>query len=97
LRKDRFPCASPRSFSLVWQKLKEQKSQPVTPKITPEILTVLEVSRYLKVHPITVYRLLRQGRIPAFRVAGSWRFTMKDLERWIDSQKLPETRKRDGH
>lgn len=74
------------------------RRQLVTPKITPNVMTVLEVSRYLKVHHTTVYRLLKTRRIPAFRVAGNWRFMLQDLELWIDHQNFnpPELRKR-GH
>jgi excisionase family DNA binding protein len=33
-----------------------------------EIMTVREVSDYLRVHPATIYRLLKLNQIPAFRV-----------------------------
>jgi excisionase family DNA binding protein len=36
----------------------------------PPLLTVVEVARYLRVHPATTYRLLSKRTIPAFRVAG---------------------------
>ena len=32
-----------------------------------EILTVKEVGEALRVHPSTLYRLVREGRIPAFQ------------------------------
>jgi excisionase family DNA binding protein len=34
----------------------------------PTILTVKELSEYLRVHPATIYRLLRAKQIPGFRV-----------------------------
>jgi excisionase family DNA binding protein len=49
----------------------------------PPILTVAEVARYLRVHPTTIYRLLRQNRIPGFRVAHDWRFNTEEVDRWI--------------
>jgi excisionase family DNA binding protein len=49
---------------------------------THRILTVSEVSEFLRVHPSTIYRLLKENRIPAFRVASEWRFNSKDVERW---------------
>jgi len=52
----------------------------------PPILTVAEVARYLRVHPTTIYRLLRQERIPAFRVARDWRFNTEEIDRWIKDQ-----------
>ena len=50
------------------------------------ILTVPEVARYLRVHPMTIYRLLRQKRIPALRVAHNWRFNTQEINRWIKDQ-----------
>jgi excisionase family DNA binding protein len=48
-----------------------------------EILTVKELSSLLRVHPTTVYKLLREGRIPSFRVGTDWRFRKDRIERWI--------------
>jgi len=48
----------------------------------PPILTVRELSKYLHVHPTTVYRLLRSKKIPGFRVGGEWRFGVDLIERW---------------
>jgi len=42
-----------------------------------EFLTAREVGNLLRVHPTTVYKLVRQGRIPAFRIGTEWRF-LKD-------------------
>ncbi|RWS93987.1 helix-turn-helix domain-containing protein [Aeromonas caviae] len=39
-----------------------------------EILTLEEVAAYLKAGKRTVYRLAQEGRIPAFKLGGSWRF-----------------------
>lgn len=51
-----------------------------------EILTIKEVADYLKVTERTLYRLAQEGKIPAFKVGGSWRFRREDLERWIQNQ-----------
>lgn len=47
------------------------------------IMTVPEVAEYLRVHPITVYRLAREGKIPGFKIGFDWRFNSETLERWI--------------
>ncbi|MFH1269671.1 MAG: helix-turn-helix domain-containing protein [Candidatus Omnitrophota bacterium] len=52
-----------------------------------EILTTKEVAEYLKIHPLTVHRYAREGRIPAFKIGTDWRFHKKYLEKWI-KQKL---------
>jgi excisionase family DNA binding protein len=48
----------------------------------PIVLTVAEVSEYLRVHPTTVYRLLNKKRLPAFRVGSEWRFSQEAIDRW---------------
>jgi len=49
----------------------------------PTILTVRELSEYLRVHPTTVYRLLREKQIPGFRVGSDWRFDIDMIDRWV--------------
>lgn len=48
-----------------------------------EILTAKEVAEYLNIHPLTVHRYAREGRIPAFKIGTDWRFHKKYIERWI--------------
>ena len=46
------------------------------------MLTVRELSEYLRVHPTTVYRLLRAKQLPGFRVGSEWRFSLDVIDRW---------------
>lgn len=48
-----------------------------------EILTAKEVAEYLKIHPLTVHKYAREGKIPAFKIGTDWRFHKKYIERWI--------------
>lgn len=48
-----------------------------------EILTLDEVAAYLKAGKRTVYRLAAEGKLPAFKLGGTWRFRRRDLDRWI--------------
>ena len=48
-----------------------------------EILTAKEVAEYLNIHPLTVHRYAREGRIPAFKIGTDWRFHKKYIEKWI--------------
>lgn len=52
-----------------------------------DIMTIKEVAVYLKLTEKTAYRLTAQGKIPGFKVGGSWRFKMTDIEKWIEGQK----------
>ena len=53
-----------------------------------EVLTVKEVCKILRVHPTTVYKLTRQGRIPSFRVGTEWRFRADQIERWMAEKSM---------
>jgi excisionase family DNA binding protein len=49
-------------------------------------LTTEEVLSYLKITPRTIYRLIRDGELPAVRIGRQWRFKKSDLEDWLDRQ-----------
>lgn len=55
--------------------------------MSDEILTLREVAEYLKLTEKTAYRLAAEGKLPGFKVGGSWRFKRTDLDTWIESQK----------
>jgi excisionase family DNA binding protein len=48
-----------------------------------KVLTLEEVAEYLHVHPSSVYRLLKNRRIPAFRMGSDWRFNQESIEQWV--------------
>ena len=52
-----------------------------------EILTLREVAEYLKLAEKTAYRLAAEGKLPGFKVGGSWRFRREDIEAWIETSK----------
>ena len=62
----------------------------VKPKMAldDEIYTINELSEHLRVHRATIYRLLRQGRLPGFRVGSDWRFSRSAIEQWERLQAL---------
>lgn len=53
-----------------------------------EILTVNEVADYLRMNPMTIYRLAQQGRLPASKVLGCWRFKRQEIEAWLKDQEF---------
>ena len=55
--------------------------------MTDEILTLKEVAEYLKLAEKTAYRLAAEGKLPGFKVGGSWRFKKTDIESWIEDSK----------
>jgi excisionase family DNA binding protein len=52
-------------------------------KKNKEIFTAKEVAEYLNIHPLTVHKYAREGKIPAFKIGTDWRFHKKYIERWI--------------
>jgi excisionase family DNA binding protein len=46
------------------------------------ILTLENVAQYLRVHPSTIYRLLKKKQLPAFKVGRDWRFNLESIDRW---------------
>lgn len=52
-----------------------------------QILTLKEVAAYLKLAEKTAYKLAAEGKLPGFKVGGSWRFKEVDIENWIEEKK----------
>ncbi|MBX4911666.1 MULTISPECIES: helix-turn-helix domain-containing protein [Rhizobium] len=59
--------------------------------MTDEILTVREVAELLKINEKTAYKLTAAGKIPGFKVGGSWRFERQEIANWI-KRKVEEQR-----
>jgi DNA binding domain, excisionase family len=53
-----------------------------------EIITVNEVAEFLRMNPMTIYRLAQQGKIPASKILGCWRFNRHEIEEWVKSQEF---------
>lgn len=53
-----------------------------------QVLTIKQVAEYLQVAEKTIYTLTQEGRLPAFKVGGQWRFKKEDIEKWIEENKL---------
>ncbi len=48
-----------------------------------EILTVLDVARFLRVPKSTVYKLARLGQLPASKIGKHWQFLRRDIHDWM--------------
>lgn len=46
-------------------------------------MTTEQIARYLKVDKFTVYRLVAQKKIPAFRVGKQWRYKKSVIDAWL--------------
>ncbi|HVL90296.1 MAG TPA: helix-turn-helix domain-containing protein [Actinomycetota bacterium] len=59
-------------------------ASPVSPS-GPRFLTALEVAERMRVSKMTVYRLIRSGKLPAVRVGKSFRVREEDVDKYLDS------------
>ena len=48
-----------------------------------QIMTLKEVAKYLGVHTMTVYRLLKEKKLPGFKVGGQWRTKKEVLDNFL--------------
>ena len=55
-----------------------------------EVLTVKEICDLLQVHQATIYKMVRQGKIPSFRVGSELRFRRDVITHWM-TQRSTET------
>ena len=51
------------------------------------IVTVKEVKNFLKLSESTIYQLISEGEIPAFRIGDSWRFDMEEIKAMVENAK----------
>lgn len=47
-----------------------------------KVITIGELSEYLRVHRSTLYRLLKKGQLPGFKIGSDWRFNVEAIDRW---------------
>jgi excisionase family DNA binding protein len=51
-----------------------------------ELLTVEEVTRYLRLHPMTVQRWCRTGSLPAAKIGKAYRIKRDHLQHWWEER-----------
>jgi len=59
----------------------------------PTVMTLAEVARYLRINRSTVYRMARDGTLPAWKLGNVWRFKKESIERWIASTQRAQQQK----
>ncbi|MDR7513106.1 MAG: helix-turn-helix domain-containing protein [Armatimonadota bacterium] len=58
-----------------------------TPVHEREILTVEQAADLMQVHRITVYRYIREGRLPAVRLGKIYRLLSRDVEAFLNAMR----------
>lgn len=59
-------------------------------------LTLEEAAKHLKIGKSTIYRLAREGDLPAHRMGRVWRFDAEELDRWVKSGTMKESQQMRG-
>lgn len=54
----------------------------------PDIMTIKDLSKYLQLCEITLYRLAKKGQIPGFKVGVLWRFKKSSIDEWIEKRRI---------
>jgi len=49
-------------------------------------MTLDEVAKYLRIHKSTVYRMTKEGKIPAIKIGNQWRFKKNKIDEWLSKQ-----------
>jgi len=57
-----------------------------TPRHVSQLATVAEVAAYLQLNTYTVRAYAREGVIPAYRVARSFRFDWQTIQHWLEAR-----------
>lgn len=52
-----------------------------------ELMTLAEVSTYLKIAERTAYGWVKAGKLPGFKMGGAWRFERADIQKWVEEKK----------
>lgn len=64
--------------------------------LEPKIITISELSNYLRVHRSTLYRLLKKGQLPGFKIGSDWRFNVEAIDRWRMEESTPRQMAENG-
>jgi len=49
-----------------------------------DVLTIAELSAYLKIPKSTLYKLVREGKVPCQKIGRHWRFRKFAIDRWLE-------------
>lgn len=48
-----------------------------------EIMTIKDLSSYLKINEKTIYKLAKLGKLPGVKIGGMWRFKKEAIDNWM--------------
>jgi excisionase family DNA binding protein len=51
------------------------------------VMTIVELSKYLKISRSTLYKLAQEGKLPCQKVGRHWRFHKDGIDRWLTARR----------
>ncbi len=54
------------------------------------LLTTREIEELLQLDRVTIYRMVKDGELPARRVGGQWRFSAQAIDAWLAAQPMEQ-------
>lgn len=75
--------------------MKKERSMS-RPERRPTIMTLEEVARFLRLNKSTIYRMARDGTLPAWKLGNVWRFKKDAIEGWIANSEQAQQERRRG-
>lgn len=59
----------------------------------PEVMTIGETCRYLRIPRSSLYKLAQEGKIPCQKVGRHWRFRKEAIDRWLEENRSNQVQK----
>lgn len=54
------------------------------------VMTITELSAYLKISKSTLYKLAQKGKLPGHKVGRHWRFHREAVDAWLKRSANPD-------
>ena len=55
-----------------------------------DVLTIEELAAYLKIPKSTLYKIVREGKIPSQKIGRHWRFRKVAIDHWLGETRVNE-------
>lgn len=56
--------------------------------VAKRILNLKEIANFMGVHERKIYRLIKEGTLPTFRLGGTWHFDLESIEQWMSQHTI---------
>jgi excisionase family DNA binding protein len=65
-------------------------------QIPDEVFTIDELASYLKIPKSTLYKVVREGKVPCQKIGRHWRFGKTAIDRWLQKHQTDDLRSPGG-